>query len=36
MIKLIKIGLTQMKNPWIWYSWVKGVIGGFLLGWWLM
>jgi hypothetical protein len=38
-VGLFKTGLSKMKDPWIWYAWVKGVFFGaivvylFLEGW---
>lgn len=35
----VKFGLSKIRDPWMWYAWVKGVMGGgifvylYLQGW---
>lgn len=28
-------GLNQLKNPWIWWAWFKGIVLGLLIGYFL-
>lgn len=32
MKSVIKEGVDQMTNPWVWYSWIKGMVIGGIVG----